>query len=83
VLYLLRGVTRLAEHERLWWKMTKIARRLGDQADPEIPPRKPKGMREATYRRLLDAWHKAAERRDGICDAKIAGCLAHGARLDV
>jgi hypothetical protein len=78
---LARGVTRLAEHDRLWRKMAKIARRLGARADPEIPPRRPKGMRRRTYEGLLAAWHEAAERRDEIYDAKIAGCLARGARL--
>jgi hypothetical protein len=38
--------------------MEKIARRLGDDPDPEIPPRKPKWMRTATYDRLLGAWHE-------------------------
>ena len=75
------GVTRLAEHDRLWHRMSKIAHRLGDRADPEIPPRKPKWMRIATYDRLLEVWHDAAERRDDIYDTKIAGFLARGARL--
>ena len=48
---------------------------------PEIPPRKPKWMRLATYDRLLETWHDAAERRDDIYDTKIAGFLARGARL--
>jgi hypothetical protein len=78
---LARGVTCLAEHDRLWRKMAKIARRLGDRADPEIPPRRPKGMHRRTYDRLLAAWHEAAERRDSIHDAKIAGFLARGAIL--
>jgi hypothetical protein len=38
-------------------------------------------MHQATYERLLAAWHEAAERRDAICDAKIAGFLARGAVL--
>jgi transposase-like protein len=75
------GLGRLPEHDRLWRKMVKIARRLGARADPEIPPRKPKGMHRRTYERLLAAWMEAAERRDAIHDAKIAGFLARGARL--
>ncbi len=78
---LARHVTRLPEHERLWRKMAKIARRLGARADPEIPPGKPKGMHQRTYERLLAAWHEAAERRDRIYDTKIAGFLARGAQL--
>jgi hypothetical protein len=78
---LARHVTRLPEHERLWWKMAKIARRLGARADPEIPPGKPKGMHRRTYERLLAAWMEAAERRDRIYDTKIAGFLARGATL--
>ena len=38
-------------------------------------------MRLATYDRLLEKWHDAAERRDDIYDTKIAGFLARGARL--
>jgi hypothetical protein len=54
------GVTRMAEHDRLWHRMEKIARRLGDaDPDPEIPPRKPKWMRSVTYDRLLESWHEA------------------------
>ena len=79
---LAHGVTRLAEHDRLWHRMAKIAHRLGQEPDPEIPPRKPKWMRTATYARLLEAWHEAAERRDEIHDTKIAGFLARGAWLD-
>ena len=48
------GVTRMEEHDRLWRRMAKIAQRLGDEPDPELPPRKPKGMRTATYDRLLE-----------------------------
>jgi hypothetical protein len=75
------GVTRMAEHDRLWHRMEKIARRLGDDPDPEIPPRKPKWMRSVTYARLLGAWHEAAEQRDAIFDAKIADCNARLERL--
>ena len=75
------GVTRLATHDRLWHRMTKVAHRLGQEPDPEIPPRRPKWMRHPTYARLLAAWHEAAERRDDIYDTKIAGFLARGARL--
>ena len=76
------GVTRLAEHDRLWHRMRKIARRLGDNdPTPDFPPRKPKWMRLATYDHLLEKWHDAAERRDDIYDTKIAGFLARGARL--
>jgi hypothetical protein len=73
-------VTRMEEHDRLWRRMEKIARRLGDDdPDPQLPPRKPKRMRTVTYDRLLGSWIEAADRRDAICDAKIAGLLA---RLD-
>ena len=75
------GVTRMEEHDRLWHRMAKIARRLGDEPDPEIPPRRPKWMRTATYDRLLESWHRCAERRDEIYDAKIAGCVARLGRL--
>ena len=76
------SVTRMEEHDRLWHRMEKIARRLGDRdPDPEIPPRRPKWMRTATYDRLLEAWHDAGERRDEIYDAKIAGCIARLNRL--
>ena len=69
------AVTRMDAHDRLWHRMEKIARRLGDRdPGPEIPPRRPKCMRTATYDRLLEAWHDAGERRDEIYDAKIAGC---------
>src|SRR3954452_6263791 len=70
------GVTRMEEHDRLWRRMAKIAQRLGDEPDPEIPPRRPKGMRAATYDRLLEDWHRTAERRDAIYDAKLAGFAA-------
>jgi hypothetical protein len=80
---LAHGVTRLATLDRLWHRMVKIAHRLGDNApDPDIPPRRPKWMRQATYARLLDVWHEAAERRDDIYESKIAGFLAQGVRLD-
>jgi hypothetical protein len=76
------AVTRMPEHDRLWRRMARIARRLGDETDPEIPPRRPTGMRTATYDRLLEAWHQAAERRDAIYDAKLAGFLDRlGGRL--
>lgn len=71
------AVTRMEEHDRLWQRMEKIARRLGDKhPDPEIPPRKPKRMWKATYDRLLDDWIEAADRRDAFFDAKIADCAA-------
>ena len=38
-------------------------------------------MRTATYGRLLEDWHDAAERRDEIYEDKIAGCIARGAWL--
>jgi hypothetical protein len=67
----------MEEHDRLWRRMEKIARRLGDKnPDPQLPPRKPKRMWAATYDRLLDSWIEAADRRDAFCDAKIAGLLA-------
>ena len=76
------GVTRMEEHDRLWHRMERIARRLGDRhPDTEIPPRRPKWMRTATYDRLLESWHDAAERRDEIYDGKIAGCIARLGRL--
>ena len=75
-------VTRMEEHDRLWHRMEKIARRLGGRdPGPEIPPRGPKWMRTATYDRLLEAWHDAGERQDEIYDAKIAGCIARLERL--
>ena len=75
-------VTRMEEHDRLWHRMAKIARRLGDDdPDPQLPPRKPKRMWAATYNRLLDSWIEAADRRDAFCDAKIAGCVARLKRL--
>ena len=74
---LVHGVTRLAEHDRLWHRMRKIAHRLGDdEPDQEIPPDRPKWMRAATYHRLIDTWHEAAERRDDLCFTMIAGSLA-------
>jgi len=75
-------ITRLAPQDRLWHRMRKIARRLGDnEPAPDYPPDKPKWMRTSTYDRLLEKWHDAAERRDDIYDTKIAGFLARGARL--
>ena len=75
-------ITRLAPQDRLWHRMRKIARRLGDDdPTPDFPPRKPKWMRLATYERLLENWHDAAERRDDIYDTKIAGFLARAERL--
>ena len=69
------SVTRMEEQDRLWHRMEKIAGRLGDRdPDPEIPPRRPKWMHTATYDRLLESWHDAAERREEIYDTKIAGC---------
>jgi hypothetical protein len=79
---LAHATTRMPEHDRLWHKMARIARRLGDEPDPEIPPRKPRWMRAATHGRLLRAWHDAAERRDGIYDTRIAGFLARLDRLE-
>jgi hypothetical protein len=75
------GVTRMEEHDRLWRRMARIAQRLGDEPDPEIPPRKPKGMRAATHERLLEDWHRTAGRRDRIFDAKLAGFAARLDRL--
>jgi hypothetical protein len=76
------AVTRMEEQDRLWRRMAKIAGRLGDASDPQMPPDKPKGMRAATYDRLLDAWHEAVERRDAIYDARIAAFVARlGGRL--
>src|SRR3954453_15548762 len=75
------GVPRMEEQDRLWRRMAKIAQRLGDEPDPELPPRKPKGMRTATYDRLLEDWHRTAERRDAIYDAKLAGFAARLGRL--
>ena len=76
------AVTRMPEHDRLWHRMAKIARRLGDRDSvPGIPPPRPKGMRTATYDRLLAAWHDADEHRDEIFDAKIAGCITRLKRL--
>jgi hypothetical protein len=75
-------ITRLAPQDRLWHRMRKIARRLGDNdPTPDFPPDKPKWMRTATYDRLLERWHDAAERRDDIYDTKIAGFLARAGRL--
>ncbi len=56
------GVTRIDPAERSWWRMARIARRLGDDA-PELhrPPAKPKWMRWRTYERLLDAWLQTRE----------------------
>ena len=71
----------MEEQDRLWRRMAKIARRLGDEPDPEIPPCRPKGMRTVTYDRLLDSWHDAAERRDAVYDAKLAGFAARLGRL--
>ena len=69
-------------YDRLCHRMAKIARRLGERdPNPGIPPPRPKGMRTATYDRLLCAWHDADEHRDEIFDAKIAGCLARLKRL--
>jgi hypothetical protein len=79
---LAHATTRMPEHDRLRHRMARIARRLGDGADPEIPPRKPKWMRRATYGRLLEAWHDTGERRDGIFDTRIAGFIARVARLE-
>ena len=74
---LVHGVTRLAEQDRLWHRMRKIAHRLGDDdPDQDIPPDRPKWMRTATYDRLIDAWHEAAERRDDLCFTMAAGSLA-------
>ena len=74
---LVHGVTRLAEPDRLWHRMRKIAHRLGDDdPDQDIPPDRPKWMRIATYDRLIDAWHKTAERRDDLCFTMAAGSLA-------
>jgi hypothetical protein len=76
------AVTRMPEHDRLWHRMAKIARRLGERdPDPGIPPRRPKWMRTATYDRLLDVWHDAGERHDEIHDAKIAGIVSRLGRL--
>ena len=77
------GVTRMETPDRLWHRMGKIARRLGDDVpNPHIPPRKPKWMRTTAYDRLLESWHEAWERRDDIYDAKIAGFLARLERFD-
>ena len=71
------GVTRMAEQDRLWHRMAKIARRLGDDdPDQEIPPDRPKWMRITTYGRLIDSWHNTAERRDDLCFTMAAGSLA-------
>ena len=76
------AVTRMPEHDRLWHRMAKIARRLGERNPvPGIPPPRPKGMRTATYDRLLAAWHDADEHRDEIFDAKIASFAAQLTRL--
>jgi hypothetical protein len=78
---LVYAVTRMPEHDRLWHRMAKITRRLGDEPDPEIPPCRPRGMRRLTYERLLEDWHWTAARRDAIFDAKLAGFAAQLERL--
>ncbi len=71
------GVTRIDPAERSWWRMARIARRLGDD-DPELhrPPAKPKWMRWRTYERLLDAWLQASEDRETVLDARLLRFLA-------
>lgn len=54
--------------DRSWGRTYKILRRLGQDAD-EYVPRRPKGMRRATFERLWDAWCREEEYRDDMIAA--------------
>ena len=59
---------------RSWQRTLQILQRLG-QADewPHGVPRRPKGMRRATYERLWQAWEAEDEYRDGLLVDFLAG----------
>lgn len=58
---------------RSWSRTRRILRRLG-QADEGIHtvPRRPKGMRRATFERLWEAWIREEELRDAMLAAFVA-----------
>jgi hypothetical protein len=49
---------------RSWRRSQKIAKRLGQDADAWMAPRRPKGMRLATFERLREQWWAEEQLRD-------------------
>lgn len=49
---------------RSWRRSRKIAKRLGQKADAWMAPRRPKGMRLATFERLAAQWWAEEQLRD-------------------
>lgn len=51
--------------DRSWGRTHRIMQRLGQGGDgPHAVPRRPKGMRRATFERLWEAWCREVEYRD-------------------
>lgn len=57
---------------RSWRRTQKIMARLGQEADAWAVPRRPAGMREATYARLWAAWAREDQLRDDLLAAFVA-----------
>ena len=75
------GSTRRSHEDRLWRKMAKIARRLGeDDPVPDHLPTKPRWMRWSTYTRLEQAWLAAHQQREAIFTAAACRLIARLAR---
>jgi hypothetical protein len=62
---------------RSWRRSRKIAKRLGQAADVWMAPRRPKGMRLATFERLREQWWAEEKLRDDML-AAFVGRLALG-----
>jgi hypothetical protein len=54
---------------RSWRRSRKIAARLGQKADAWMTPRRPKGMRQATFERLREQWWAEERLRDDMLAA--------------
>lgn len=55
--------------DRSWRRSRKIAKRLGQDADAWMAPRRPKGMRLATFERLREQWWAEEQLRDEMLAA--------------
>jgi hypothetical protein len=57
---------------RSWARTQKVLARLGQNTEGWTVPRRPPGMRKATFDRLWDAWIREKELRDDILAAFVA-----------
>ena len=79
---MIHDVAHEAKEDRLWRKMAKIARRLGDpDPSPSLPPRPPR-MQQRTYERFEATWNRAVEARNVIWNERLARLVFRGTDLD-